>query len=84
MKKVTVYTTSYCPYCIRAKQVLTSNDVPFTEVDVTGDDGKRRWLIETTGERTVPQIFFDDEAIGGCMDLEEIVKAGQLKAKLSA
>lgn len=83
MKPVTIYTTDYCPYCTRAKQVLKSNAVPFTEVDVTGDDDKRKWLVETTGQRTVPQIFFGDESVGGCMDLEAIVKQGQLQAKLA-
>lgn len=83
MKPVTIYTTDYCPYCTRAKQVLKSNQVPFTEVDVTGDDEKRRWLVETTGQRTVPQIFFDQEPVGGCMDLEEIVKKGQLQSRLA-
>ncbi len=83
MKPVTIYTTDYCPYCTRAKQVLKSNAVPFTEVDVTGDDDKRKWLVETTGQRTVPQIFFGETPVGGCMDLEAIVKQGQLQAKLA-
>lgn len=84
MKNVTIYTTDYCPYCVRAKQVLKTQGVAFKEVDVTGDDDKRKWLVENTGQRTVPQIFFNDEPVGGCMDLEEIVKQGQLKNRLSA
>jgi glutaredoxin 3 len=82
MRTVTIYTTSVCPYCIRAKQVLRKHDVPFTEIDVSGDDDKRRWLLERTGQRTVPQIFFDDESVGGCTDLEAVVARGALDARL--
>jgi glutaredoxin 3 len=84
MKKVTIYTTDYCGYCTRAKGILKQQGIPFEEHDVTGDDERRVWLMNTTGRRTVPQIFFDDEPIGGCDDLEKIVKAGQLKERLGA
>jgi glutaredoxin 3 len=82
MRSVTVYTTNVCPYCVRAKQVLNKHRVPFTEIDVSGDDEKRRWLLERTGQRTVPQIFFDDESMGGCTDLEALVARGELDARL--
>lgn len=83
MRNVTIYTTKVCPYCVRAKQVLTKHGVAFTEIDVSGDDDKRRWLLETTGQRTVPQIFFDDQSIGGCTDLEALVGRGELAARLA-
>jgi len=83
MRPVTIYTTDTCPYCVRAKSVLKKHDVPFTEIDVTGDDAKRRWLLEMSGQRTVPQIFFGDESIGGCTDLEAVVAAGKLSEKLA-
>ena len=82
MRTVTIYTTSVCPYCIRAKQVLRKHNVPFTEVDVSGDDDKRGWLLERTGQRTVPQIFFDDDSVGGCTDLEAVIARGELDARL--
>lgn len=82
MRNVTIYTTNICPYCVRAKQVLSKHNVAFTEIDVTGDDEKRRWLLEKSGQRTVPQIFFDDESIGGCTDLEALVGRGELSARL--
>jgi glutaredoxin 3 len=82
MRGVTIYTTTACPYCVRAKQVLKKHDVPFTEIDVTGDDARRRWLVEQTGQRTVPQIFFGEESIGGCTDLEGVVARGELAARL--
>jgi glutaredoxin 3 len=68
---------------VRAKSILKRHEVPYTEIDVTGDDEKRRWLVEATGQRTVPQIFFGDESIGGCSDLEEVVSRGQLQQKLA-
>ena len=84
MKPVTIYTTDTCPYCVRAKQVLKTQGVPFSEVNVTGDDARRRWLVEMTGQRTVPQIFFGEEPVGGCTDLEAIVRAGKLHAMLGS
>ncbi len=80
---VTVYTTTYCPYCVRAKKILADNGVAFVEVDVTSDDAKRAWLVNATGQRTVPQIFFGDAPIGGCMDLQALVKAKQLHQRLN-
>jgi glutaredoxin 3 len=82
MRKVTIYTTAYCGFCRRAKQLLKKLQIPFEEIDVEGDDEKREWLVETTGERTVPQIFFGDESIGGCTDLEALVRSGELEKKL--
>jgi glutaredoxin 3 len=84
MKRVTVYTTTYCGYCHRAKAILREHGVPYEERDVTHDANKREWLVETTGMRTVPQIFFDDEPIGGCDDLEVIVDNGELAARLTS
>jgi glutaredoxin 3 len=80
---VTIYTTRICPYCTAAKRLLTQRGAAYREVDVTGDDAKRAWLVETTGRRTVPQIFFGDEPIGGYDDLAALDKAGQLKDKLA-
>jgi glutaredoxin 3 len=84
MKPVTIYTTDYCGYCTRAKHVLTRAGVPFVEHDVSDDAERRRWLVETTGRRTVPQIFFGDQPIGGCTDLEAIVRAGKLDQLLTS
>lgn len=78
MKKVTIYTTNWCGYCHRAKRVLAGHGVPFVEVDVTDSPDQRRWLLEKTGSRTVPQIFFDEQSVGGCTDLEDIVRRGKL------
>jgi glutaredoxin 3 len=84
MKQVKIYTTPWCWYCRRAKEILNEYSVAFDEVDVTGDREKRVWLRQVTGRHTVPQIFFDDESIGGCDELEAIARAGQLMARLGA
>jgi glutaredoxin 3 len=76
MSKVRVFVTSYCPYCTRAKQFLKSHDIDFETVDVTTDAEKRDWLVETTGMRTVPQIFVGDESVGGYTDMQALHRGG--------
>jgi glutaredoxin 3 len=82
-RAVRIYTTPWCPYCNRAKAILTKNGVTFTDIDVDGDREKRAWLLKATGRSTVPQIFFDDEPIGGCDDLSDIVARGELQGRLA-
>jgi glutaredoxin 3 len=82
MIDVTMYTTKVCPYCIAAKRLLAARGVPYEEVDVSLDDAKRAWLVQTTGRRTVPQIFLGSEAIGGYDELAALDKSGQLVKKL--
>lgn len=78
---VTIYTTRVCPYCVAAKRLLSQREIPYEEVDVTSDPDRRGWLAQTTGRRTVPQIFIGDEAIGGYDDLAALDKAGRLREK---
>ena len=76
---VKVYTTSYCPYCYRAKNVLKKRGIAYEEIDVSGDPEKRAWLVKASGgRRTVPQIFIDGEPIGGSDELVAMDKAGEL------
>ena len=83
MAKVEVYSTTYCPYCVRAKQLLDAKDVEFTEIDVTGDDDARIALVEKSGGRkTVPQIFIDGQSIGGYDDLRALEESGKLDSML--
>jgi len=80
---VQVYSTSYCPYCDRAKALLRKRDVPFEEIDVTHDQEKRAWLVQATGgRRTVPQIFIDDQPVGGSDDLHALDSKGELEKLL--
>jgi glutaredoxin 3 len=80
--EVTIYTTRVCGYCVAAKQLLTARKVPYREIDVTADPAKRTWLVETTGRRTVPQIFIGAEPIGGFDELAALDRAGELADKL--
>jgi glutaredoxin 3 len=82
MIDVKIYTTRVCSYCVAAKRLLTARGVPYQEIDVSSDDAKRAWLVETTGRRTVPQIFFGSESIGGYDELAALDKSGQLAQKL--
>ncbi len=76
--KVTIYTTSYCPYCRRAKQLLTSKGVAFEEIDAEGDDALRAWLVEKSGQQTVPQIFVGERSLGGFSDIDALDRQGKL------
>jgi glutaredoxin 3 len=80
---VTVYVTSFCGYCLAAKRLLAKRGAAFVEVDVTGDDEKRAWLVQTTGRRTVPQIFIGGEPVGGYDELAALDRAGALADKLA-
>ena len=83
MQPVIVYTTTYCPYCSRAKELLSRKQVPFTEIDLTEQDEEREKLTERTGRRTVPQIFIGDTHVGGFDDLAALERAGKLDGLLA-
>jgi glutaredoxin 3 len=78
MPKIEVYTASYCPYCDRAKALLTRKGVNFTAIDIEHDATLRQECMERSGRRTIPQIFIDGFHIGGCDDLYAFDQAGNL------
>lgn len=80
MKKVDVYTTQTCPYCVRAKELLKRKKIPFNEIDVSDDPVQRQQMETLSGRRTVPQIFINGLSIGGCDDLYALEAAGKLEA----
>lgn len=81
--KVEIYTQWGCPYCVRAKALLDSKGVAYTEIDVTMDTAKRRELGERNpGARTVPQVFVNDQALGGSDDIHALDAAGKLNPLL--
>ena len=84
MAEVIVYTTSYCPYCVQAKRLLTRKGVPYTEIDVTEDQALRERMMEDSGRRTVPQIFIAGQPIGGYDELYALECSGQLDRMLNA
>lgn len=83
MADVVVYRTQFCPYCVRAKHLLQGKGVPFKEVDVTDDPGKRKWLLDATRQRTVPQIFINGKPIGGFDDMARLDRSGELDRLLA-
>ena len=78
MTRVKIYTTSSCPFCIRAKRLLEARGIPFEEIDVGNDDALREEIMQRTGRRTVPQIFIDERSIGGFEELAALDAAGKL------
>lgn len=84
MAVVEIYTTAYCPYCVRAKSLLEHKGVEFTEIKVDGDSQQRQQMTErANGGYTVPQIFINQQHIGGCDDIMALEARGQLDALLA-
>ena len=75
---VTVYTSDWCPYCRRAKDLLTRKNVVFSEINVEEEPRLREQMIARSNRRTVPQIFIGDKHVGGCDDLMELERSGEL------
>ena len=78
MTRVKLYTTSSCPFCIRAKRLLEARGIPFEDIDVGNDDALREEIMQRTGRRTVPQIFIDERSVGGFEELAALDAAGKL------
>ena len=85
MAHVTIYTTRFCPYCLRAKALLGRKGAAFEEIDVGGDPGLRRAMVERAqGRHTVPQIFIGGAHVGGSDELNALERAGRLDPLLAA
>ena len=82
MKKIEIYTKSYCSYCHRAKELLRQKGVRFIEYDVTDDPDREQEMRERSGRMTVPEIFIDDALVGGCDNLFALDKQGSLDRML--
>jgi glutaredoxin 3 len=82
MAKVQIYSKQQCPFCVRAKGLLAKKGVAYEEIDVENDDTTRAWLVETTGQRTVPQVFVDGRPLGGFTEVDALDKEGKLDAIL--
>jgi glutaredoxin 3 len=76
--KVTVYTKQNCPYCVRAKRLLEKKGVAYEEIAVEGKDDLRRWLVEKTGQMTMPQVFAGEKPLGGFSDVDALDRDGKL------
>ncbi|MBE9070090.1 glutaredoxin 3 [Leptolyngbya cf. ectocarpi LEGE 11479] len=86
MAKVEIYVWSSCPFCIRAKQLLTRKGVDFTEYVIDGDEAARDAMAArgSDGKRSVPQIFINDEHVGGCDALQALEASQKLDPLLAA
>ncbi len=84
MKKVVIYTASYCPYCHLAKELLRTKGTIFEEIDVTGNASRRSEMASKAGQATVPQIWIGDTHVGGCDDLHALDRSGKLDQLLAA
>jgi glutaredoxin 3 len=77
-KKVLVYSTRVCPFCVMAKRLLANKGVTYDEVKVDEDHARREEMMRITGRRTVPQIFVGEKHVGGFEDLSALDRAGEL------
>jgi glutaredoxin 3 len=75
---VTMYVSDWCPYCERAKSLLTQKNVVFSEINVEDDAKSREEMMARSNQRTVPQIFIGDKHVGGCDDLFALDRSGEL------
>lgn len=84
MADVIVYSSDWCPYCIRAKQLLESKGVAFEEIKVDGKPQLRAEMTQKAGRTSVPQIWIGSRHVGGCDDLFALERAGKLDTLLQA
>ena len=78
MRRIKIYTTPICPYCVRAKTLLKKKGAEFEEIDVLMDRGAREEMERRSGRRTVPQIFIGEVHVGGSDDLQALDSDGGL------
>lgn len=79
-KNILIYTKSYCPYCVKAKQLLSNKNLEFSEIDITNSQVlMEEMLAKSNGKKTVPQIFIGDFHVGGCDDLYSLNEKGDLE-----
>ena len=84
MANVDIYTKVTCPYCMRAKALLSEKGVKFNEIKIDGDNELRAKMIERSeGSYTVPQIFINETHVGGCDDLYSLHARGELDSLLN-
>ena len=79
MKKVKIYTTPYCPFCVRIRDLMKKKQTSFQEIDLSNNPEKfEEMLAKTNGARTVPQMFVNDTHIGDCDYVHELDNKGLL------
>lgn len=83
MAKIEVYSTARCPYCVMAKQLLDRKGVTYKEIRIDTDPAKRQEMMQKSRQRTVPQIFINNEAVGGYTDLLALERSQRLDKLLA-
>ena len=81
---VIIYSKGYCPYCHRAKALLSQKGVEFVEYDITNNAKKAREMVQLSGRNTVPQIFINQQHLGGSDDLQAAARSGLLDKLLNS
>jgi glutaredoxin 3 len=81
--KVEIYSSAHCPYCVMAKQLLDRKGVSYDEIRVDLDPSKREEMMKKSRQRTVPQIFINDESVGGYTDIVALDRAKRLDELLA-
>lgn len=83
MSKVVIYSSDFCPFCHRAKSLLSKKGANFKEINVDGEPKARSKMMELSGQRTVPQIWIGETHVGGCDDLFALERSGTLGTLLA-
>lgn len=83
MQKIVIYTTTTCPYCVRAKALLDRKGATYQEISTEDTSIREEMIQKAGGRKTVPQIFIGDFHVGGCDDLYELEKQGKLDQRLA-
>ena len=79
MKNITVYMGPMCAFCDAAKRLLKRNNIPYEEINIAIEEGKKdEMLKKSNGRKTIPQIFFNDYHVGGYEELRDLEKKGEL------
>lgn len=82
MASVVIYSTPWCPYCVRAKRLLNDKGASFTDIDVSADPALRQEMTRLSGRTSVPQIWIGEQHIGGCDELYALERQRRLDALL--
>lgn len=82
MATVVIYSTPWCPYCVRAKRLLNDKGASFTDIDVSADSALRQEMTRLSGRTSVPQIWIGEQHIGGCDELYALERQRRLDALL--
>lgn len=83
MATVTIYSSNYCPFCTRAKQLLSSKNVAFKEINVDGNNKLRQEMTKKSGRTSVPQIWIGEKHVGGCDELYDLERKDTLDSLLA-